>query len=695
MAATALAANSTKLSINCTPNSLSPGVPAACTVTVTDSGPAASRVPPQGSVALTLQSGIGTLDPDGGCDLEASGAFSSNCSLTYTPTAIDGGTHELLGVYGGDDGHGRATGQFILQVAPPNDAVENAVRLSVPATATGTTEGATYADSDPELCGDADSPVWYSITPRSSGRLAVTLAVHRRIGGIVAVFEERGSTLQDLGCDQTSSAETAGVPFDAVRGVTYLIAVASPYDAESGSFVIKTSVVPPLVFPGQLLRRSANVTLDPLLRPGIVFSLRLRAGVSYRIEASAESSCLHVAVLRRGASSLDDVSAVSNGCTGYLLFTPNLGMSGVFPLVVTLEEGASTAVHVEVRRAAPDDLAPGIPLVNGKPRVGHLSARAADAVDVYRFRVATRSDARVVFHGAVPADVVFLNEHGKQLLCACGGLKKASLSDRLDPGVYFVAVRSRSDASGTYGLSLRVRRPTRATIALSANPGGRHQLDVLGQVSPRIGRGRVVFELEEFDPLTLWHFVSSSPRLAKGGKAELSFTPGQGGWRLRVRYLGSSTSSPSVSPWLDYLVGPGTSRPAHPTTHPPVCGPGSSVMLLRGPLTVSCTPKGFSVPAAAHHGAASIPTQISRLRALIAGLTTLKEPFKGDLEADLDAAGTAFFFGRSGEASARLQDFVAELSQAPLQAQLAAEQLKQLTADAQGIRTALGSGSSG
>src|SRR3954451_11269733 len=87
----AQAANPTKLSINCTPKGLSPGIAATCVATVTDAGPVATRVPPAGTVTFAVE-GSGALDPGDGCLLGESGAFSSKCTVTYTPTEIAGGT---------------------------------------------------------------------------------------------------------------------------------------------------------------------------------------------------------------------------------------------------------------------------------------------------------------------------------------------------------------------------------------------------------------------------------------------------------------------------------------------------------------------------------------------------------------------------------------------------------------------------
>src|SRR5438477_1679901 len=129
LAEVANAASPTTLSINCTPKGVSPGTASSCVATVTDAGPVAARVPPQGSVTFTVE-GSGTFDPGDACALEPSGAFSSKCTVAYTPTAISGGSHRLLATYNGEDGHGRATSAFTLTVTPVNDDLAAATPLS-------------------------------------------------------------------------------------------------------------------------------------------------------------------------------------------------------------------------------------------------------------------------------------------------------------------------------------------------------------------------------------------------------------------------------------------------------------------------------------------------------------------------------------------------------------------------------------
>ena len=190
------AANPTKLSISCTPKALVPGVASTCTATVTDAGPVDSRTSPAGTVTFTVE-GVGTLDPADGCLLEPSGAFSSKCTVTYTPGEISGGTHSLLGTYNGEDAHGRATSQFKLSVTPVNDELASATPVPVPGKLSGTTEGATFNwNDDPELCSDAYAPVWYSVKPTKDARLAVRLTVSDRVDSVVAVFRQERTELR-------------------------------------------------------------------------------------------------------------------------------------------------------------------------------------------------------------------------------------------------------------------------------------------------------------------------------------------------------------------------------------------------------------------------------------------------------------------------------------------------------------------
>src|SRR5262249_10386463 len=163
--------------------------------------------------------------------------------------------------------------------------------------------------------------------------------------------------------------------------------------------------------------------------------------------------------------------------------------------------GNASNVHVAIRRTGPDDLAPGLALSNGTVHHDQLSARDADAVDVFHFSVFEQSDATLGLHGAVSADLLLFSNAGTQLACACDGRKTAEIVRRLSPGTYLAAVRGRPGETGPYGLSLRLREPTSTLIRLTKAEGDT-QLKLVASVEPATA-GRLVLELERFDPLSL------------------------------------------------------------------------------------------------------------------------------------------------------------------------------------------------
>jgi hypothetical protein len=686
------AANPTTLSINCTPRSTSPGTASSCAATVTDAGAVASRVPPTGNVSFTVE-GAGVFDPGDTCALEPIGAFSSKCTVAYAPTAIAGGSHRLLATYNGDNTHGRATSVFTLGVTPTNDDLDGATQLPVPGKLSGTTEGATYSDTDPELCSDAYAPVWYSLKPAQSGRIAVRLTVGGRVDSVVAVFRQDRSKLVDLGCGLSDASGVAGVPFDAARGTTYLIAVAAPWTAVAGEFAIESVVVPPVKVPGVRLTRDADVSLDPLLHPAVAFSVQLQEGTTYRINAAARDACVHLE-LRRNASPSAAELATSDGCSGYLVYTPGPGMASRFPLIASVSEGRAARIHVAIRRAETDDLAPGTNLQDATARRGRLSASDADVVDVYHFSVPHASDATVDLHGTVHADLLLLDEKGKRLACSCDGLARTSLVQRLSAGSYLAIVRGRPAETGRYALTLRLREPTAATVKLSAAPGTAARLALVTEVRPADTGGRLVLELERFDPLTDWHFVTTVSHAVAAGGTTFTLTPKIGGWRVRARYSGTLSASPSVSDWIDFTVDAGTASgtvTAQRSKGPaPSCAPGSAATFRVGGLVLRCVAGGLGEPAPTTSPATTPSAQLRDLKAVVDGIPLLKDPFKSDLLGNLDAAIAAIADKNRDEAHAQLDEFVTTVQKEPLQAQLTSAQRDRLVTTAKKIQAQIG-----
>jgi hypothetical protein len=233
--------------------------------------------------------------------------------------------------------------------------------------------------------------------------------------------------------------------------------------------------------------------------------------------------------------------------------TPVAGAKGAAPLAVSSPVGSAVSVRIALRRAQADDLAPGLLLRNGRLARGALSARNADVVDVFRFRVPARGDATVALRGTAVSDLLLLSDSGARIACACDGGRSSTVVQRLATGGYFAVVRGRPGATGTYTISLRLRGPTSVALRVTRPKGAGAALTAVGIVSPR-AVGRFVFELEHFDPLSGWHFARATRRTVVAGQARVTIAPREGRWRIRARYTGSLSSSPSLSGWAQIVT---------------------------------------------------------------------------------------------------------------------------------------------
>jgi Bacterial Ig-like domain/Beta-propeller repeat len=109
------AVGATATTVSCSGGKVAVGQPTTCTATVTDIGPS-GRTTPSGSVSFSSDS-TGSFG-SGGCTLSGSGAAAS-CQVTYTPSAVGSGTHELTASYGGDGSHSTSSGNTSLTVISP------------------------------------------------------------------------------------------------------------------------------------------------------------------------------------------------------------------------------------------------------------------------------------------------------------------------------------------------------------------------------------------------------------------------------------------------------------------------------------------------------------------------------------------------------------------------------------------------
>jgi hypothetical protein len=106
---------STATGVGCTPPSMTLGGATTCTATVTDTD-VSTKVTPQGAVGF-VSDGAGSFSATS-CSLSGTGGQAS-CSVTYTPSAVGVGTHNVSASFAGDSAHTGSGGSGVVAVAEP------------------------------------------------------------------------------------------------------------------------------------------------------------------------------------------------------------------------------------------------------------------------------------------------------------------------------------------------------------------------------------------------------------------------------------------------------------------------------------------------------------------------------------------------------------------------------------------------
>jgi large repetitive protein len=94
--------NPTETTLLCVPGSVDLGHDTHCTATVRDTAPSGATTP-TGTVEFT-SNGAGTFGA-GSCTLNPGAGNQASCEVTYTPTAVGSGSHEIAADYRGDATH--------------------------------------------------------------------------------------------------------------------------------------------------------------------------------------------------------------------------------------------------------------------------------------------------------------------------------------------------------------------------------------------------------------------------------------------------------------------------------------------------------------------------------------------------------------------------------------------------------------
>lgn len=439
---------------------------------------------------------------------------------------------------------------------PPNDNRAKATVVGgLPATVSGTTVGATDDRSDPSsYCGVAHDTVWYRLSSTEPGTTVVRIAALGNLDAVVSVYRPVRSRLNAVGCMATDENGRGALSFKSAGG-DYLVMVGRERTSDDGQFKLTAFRQEPTSRPpGRALPRAGvGSWVEPISDYDDAFSLRMKAGVEYRINLSpARGRCISLGLYRPGTRSFAAATPVHlMPCGGYFTYTPGFGGSGRYSLLVTASDRrpGRQHYHLQAAVAGPDDTAPGLPLRNLQTRRGTISGTRIDVVDLYRFRVAGRADVTLTFRGPSGARLILLGENGRRLDYLEGS---GPLTLRLGHGTYYAAVRADSGAHGGYRLSLLERGITTTTVLANGSsratvaPGATVGLTVGVHTSPA---GAVRLEIDRFDPLTGWHFYRLYRlRLGANGQTGISWRPPAiGHWRAHASFRGTRTASPSDS----------------------------------------------------------------------------------------------------------------------------------------------------
>jgi hypothetical protein len=453
-------------------------------------------------------------------------------------------------------------GAVIANPAPPsNDSRDNPVVLGpLPATALGTTVGATVAPTDPSSsCADEAGSVWYQLSVGSAAppSVAVQVEANGDLDAAVDVFVKQRSQNIPVSCQRTDKNGEAVFAFTPQKRTTYLIRVAQLANSDSGSFSLHVFQPPPAATPpgAPLGVQGASGSLARVVDVSSAYSAKLIAGVSYQVNlVSRIKGCMRLAIFAPGTKTFSSGSPVGGlGCQGYRLFTPRL--SGRYSLLVQADGFAAGAqrYHLQLAAATAAQTAPGLPLGNYQRVDGYLSGGQVGVVRLYQFDVTSRSDLQLNLSTGSqrPFDLELLSQGGRQLDCACDDQGDQTLTYTTRPGRYYALVQARDFSSGGFTLIRRSRTITYTRVLFDGEryiqkpPGTSVAIEV--RVTPGVS-GPATVEIDRFDPVAGWQFYRDVRVNVTHGGGSVSFTPpSTGQWLAQADFLGSRGASPSES----------------------------------------------------------------------------------------------------------------------------------------------------
>jgi hypothetical protein len=433
--------------------------------------------------------------------------------------------------------------------APANDARTSPQALgALPVSVQATTAESTVEPDEPGGCSALKGSVWYSFTPSVSRAVVLALVANGDLDATVDIFARSRSQLSGLGCSATDKRGEAVVDVDVEAGTEYLIRVGQLFNSVAGTFTLRV-VAPdePATAPGDPLpAKGVAGKVDRFANADDAWAMQLTRGTTYRVNfVTKGDGCATAEVYPPGSGKRFSGSSIRRlRCDAHSVFTAD--RSGTFSVLVTAPRASRAALPYRLRAgvARPDDSAPGIALAADVDRRGSLHGSELDALDLYRFGVAHRSDMRIKLDTKAAFEIRLMKPGGRLL-----GAGSSRIDARLPRGRYYIAVRSLDGADGAYVLRRHARTITQASILVNgrrstAVSSGR-SVSLTLTVRPGVnGPGTML--VERLDPIDGWLFVQRLHPSVTAGRATVAFVPPRlGRYRVTASFDGTFTASPS------------------------------------------------------------------------------------------------------------------------------------------------------
>jgi hypothetical protein len=436
---------------------------------------------------------------------------------------------------------------------PPNDARGAAQALGrLPVSARGTTVEATLESAElGSTCTPTKNSVWYTFTAPSNRPVLIALDAAGDLDATIDVYERERSQVSPVVCRNTNRRGAATLDIDASAGTSYYIRVGARENSADDRFGLRVVVpAPPATFPGRRLpRKGARAVVDRLANADDAWAVRVARGRTYRLNFVSSGGRCAVAELYDSEDSFGSDPVRRLRCDAYTVFVPP--ERGTYSVLVRAPRASRERISYRLRvgRAQADDTAPGVRLGNDVRVGGRLRGSELDALDLYRFTIASPSLLRLRLGTGRNFDLRLLTDTGRRIDCSCGFAGSKLIERRIKPGRYFAAIRARDGADGRYRLRRLARTITHSRMLVdggrraTVGPGAGVTLDLA--VRPSVsGPARLV--IERFDPIAGWLFHSSPRPTVSGGHARLRFTPPSvGRWRVSGEFLGTRRAAPS------------------------------------------------------------------------------------------------------------------------------------------------------